>query len=89
VSRARGTLGALLLAGGLWLAPPATAQCAMCRATVENSAEGHRLSHELNQAIGVMFVAPYAVFASCTAFLFRRRIRAALRAHLAARRARR
>jgi hypothetical protein len=71
-------LSALIAAG----AAPASAQCAMCKATLESSEEGRRVSGELNRAILVMLVGPYAVFGTCAAIVFRRRIGAYLKARL-------
>ena len=71
-------LSGLLAVGGL----PARAQCAMCKATLESSEEGRRVSGELNRAILVMLAAPYVVFGTCAGMLFRRRIGAYLKARL-------
>lgn len=80
MKRFQAALGAAALAAALLgLSATASAQCAMCRASVENSAEGRQLAGDLNRAILVMFVAPYAVFLSCATLLFRRRLGAALR----------
>lgn len=67
-------------------AGPVRAQCAMCKATLERSEEGRRVSGELNRAILVMLVAPYLVFGTCTTVLFRRRIGAFLEKQLGPRR---
>ena len=74
---------AALLAGA---AAPARAQCAMCKATLESSEEGRRVSGELNRAILVMLAAPYLVFGTCASVLFRRRIGAFLKTRLLRRR---
>jgi hypothetical protein len=74
---------AALLAGG---AAPAGAQCAMCKATLESSEEGRRVSGELNRAILLMLAAPYVVFGTCAGVLFRRRIGAYLKPRLFRRR---
>jgi hypothetical protein len=63
-------------------AAPARAQCAMCKATLESSDEGRRVSGELNRAILVMLAAPYLVFGACAGMLFRRPIGAFLKARL-------
>ena len=63
-------------------AVPARAQCAMCKATLESSEEGRRVSSELNRAILVMVAAPYLVFGTCASVLFRRRIGSFLKARL-------
>lgn len=78
---------AALAAGSFGLAAPARAQCAMCRASIESSAEARRVSGELNRAILVLFAAPYLVVGTCTTLLFRRRIGAFLRKRTASRRA--
>ena len=79
-------LRAAALAAGLLLplaaAPRAVAQCSMCRASVESSAEARRISGELNRAILVLFAAPYLVVGTCTSVLFRRRIGAFLKTRL-------
>ncbi len=66
-------LGVVALA---WLlhSEPVLAQCAMCRATVTQSPEGREMSEKLNTAILVMFFAPYLVFGTAAAVLFRARI---------------
>jgi len=74
---------AVLLAGA---ALPARAQCAMCKATLESSEEGRRVSSELNRAILLLVAAPYAVFGTCASVLFRRRIGAFLKTRLLRRR---
>lgn len=66
--------GAGLALAGLFAADPALAQCAMCKTTVAQSPEGRALAEELNSAILVMFVAPYLVFGTITAVVFRRRL---------------
>jgi hypothetical protein len=55
-------------------AGPALAQCSMCRSVLEQSAEGRKLSEQLNLAILVMFFAPYLVFGSFVVMMFRGRI---------------
>ena len=55
-------------------APAALAQCSMCKAVVAQSPEGQRMAGELNKAILVMLAAPYLVFGSCAAVLFRSRL---------------
>jgi hypothetical protein len=50
----------------------------MCATTVANSEEGRALSAQLNSAILLMLAAPYAVFGTFVAVLFRRRLRALL-----------
>ncbi|MFI5005882.1 MAG: hypothetical protein ACHQKZ_00525 [Solirubrobacterales bacterium] len=53
---------------------PALAQCAMCKATVAQSPEGRAMADTLNSAILVMFVAPYLVFGTIAAVVFRARL---------------
>ena len=60
-------------------ASPALAQCSMCRSVIAQSPEGQRIAGELNKAILVMFLAPYLIFGSFAAFIFRSRIGAFLR----------
>jgi hypothetical protein len=71
-----GLLGVLLAVLG---ADAAFAQCSMCRAVVAQSPEGQRMAGELNRAILVMFAAPYLVFGSFAAWIFRSRLGAFLR----------
>ena len=73
---AMAALGAVLV---LVLAPSAEAQCAMCRQVVTQSAEGQAMAGQLNRAILVMFAAPYLVFGSLAAIVFRGRIGTALK----------
>lgn len=83
MSRPRALALALALSGGLLLAAPlASAQCAMCKATVEASEQGRAAGGALNRAILLLLAGPYAVFGACAAVLFRRRIAAALQARL-------
>lgn len=77
---------AVLLAGAALPALPARAQCAMCKATLESSEEGRRVSSELNRAILLLVAAPYAVFGTCASVLFRRRIGTFLKTRLLRRR---
>ena len=68
----------LVVALGL-AATPAAAQCAMCRSVIAQSPEGQRVAGELNKAILLMFFAPYLIFGSFTAWIFRSRIGGGLR----------
>jgi hypothetical protein len=70
---------AVLLAVLVGLAEPALAQCSMCRSVVAQSPEGRRVASELNKAILLMFAAPYLVFGSFAAWLFRGRLGAVAR----------
>jgi hypothetical protein len=54
---------------------PVSAQCAMCKTVLEGSSEGRRIASNLNHAILLMFFAPYLVFGSFVALVFRGRIR--------------
>ena len=60
-------------------AEPALAQCAMCRSVIAQSPEGQRIAGELNKAILLMFFAPYLIFGSFAAWIFRSRIGIGLR----------
>ena len=53
---------------------PALAQCAMCRSVIAQSPEGQRIAGELNKAILLMFFAPYLIFGSFAAWIFRSRL---------------
>jgi len=64
-----------LLGASVALADPAFAQCAMCKTTVTGSVEGQAVARQLNEAILLMFLAPYLVFGSLVAVVFRNRIR--------------
>lgn len=78
----RAALFTLAVAGlAAFAAEPALAQCAMCKTVLEGSTEGRRIAANLNHAILLMFFAPYLVFASFVALVFRGRIRAWLAAH--------
>lgn len=70
-------LGAVVVLG-LWAAGPALGQCAMCQTALTNSPEGQRIAGEFNKAILMMMAAPYAVFGSVAAFVFRSRWRGLL-----------
>jgi len=74
----RPTAGLLAIAGlllaGLLAPDPALAQCAMCKATVTQSPEGRAMAEKLNNAILVMFFAPYLVFGTIATVVFRARV---------------
>ena len=70
-------LGALAV-----VAQPAAAQCAMCQTAVTGSPEVRALSGHLNNAVLLMFFAPYSVVASFLLLAFRHRIRRRARAFL-------
>jgi hypothetical protein len=74
---ARGTaaLALLALAVALLLAPPAAAQCAMCKTALTNSEEGRGLTAEFNRAILIMLLGPYLLMAAGAGYLLRGRIR--------------
>ena len=63
-----------LALAGLLVTEPALAQCAMCMVTVAQSPEGRAMAETLNSAILVMFVAPYLVFGTIAAVVFRARL---------------
>ncbi len=65
----------LALAVALLLAPPAAAQCAMCKTALTNSEEGRGITAEFNRAILVMLLGPYLLMAAGAAYLLRERIR--------------
>ena len=76
---------ALLLAVaaiGLVLAPPAFAQCAMCKTALTASPEGRHMAGQLNLAILMMVFSPYVIAATVAGVLFRRQIGAWIRARL-------
>lgn len=56
-------------------APPAFAQCALCRAAVESSQEGRAMAAKLNRGILLLLGAPLAVGASIGVAMFRSRKR--------------
>ena len=56
-------------------APPAGAQCAMCRAAVESSEEGRAMAVKLNRAILLLLAAPLGVATSVGLAVFRSRTR--------------
>jgi hypothetical protein len=62
----------LLTALALTTAGPAMAQCAMCKTVLLGSPEGRAFSQQLDRAILLMFFAPYLVFGTLAAVLFRR-----------------
>ena len=77
MSRRLAFLAAAVLAATAF-AGPAFAQCAMCKTTLTGSHEGQLVARQLNEAILLMFCAPYAVFGSLAALVFRSRIRQGL-----------
>ena len=58
---------------------PALGQCAMCRSVIAQSPEAQRVAGELNKAILLMFFAPYLIFGSFAAWIFRSRLGGFLR----------
>ena len=60
------------------LTAPAFAQCAMCKTVLTGSHEGQLVARQLNEAILLLFFAPYVVFGSFAALVFRSRIRQGL-----------
>ena len=56
-------------------APPASAQCALCRAAVESSEEGRAMAAKLNRAILLLLGAPLGVATSVAAAILRSRRR--------------
>ena len=57
----------------LIFAEPAWAQCAMCKQTLENSAEAEATAKSLNAAIAVLFFPPVAIFIGIFALIYRYR----------------
>jgi hypothetical protein len=76
--RRRSVLLAAVALATAAFATPAFAQCAMCKTVLTGSHEGQLVASQLNAAILLMFFAPYAVFGSLAAFVFRSRIRRGL-----------
>ena len=65
-------LGALALVLAAALAPPAAAQCVMCKTALTDSPEGRAINQTFNRAILLMLVAPYALVGTLMATVFRR-----------------
>jgi hypothetical protein len=59
-------------------AGPVFAQCAMCKTVLTGSHEGQLVASQLNEAILLLFFAPYVVLGSLAALVFRSRIRRGL-----------
>ena len=78
--RAAGVLAVVL--GALLLAPPAFAQCAMCKTALTSSPEGRHMAGQLNLAILMMVFSPYVIVATVAGVLFRRQIGAWVRGRL-------
>lgn len=57
----------------LLVVDPAWAQCAMCKQTMENSAEAQEAAKSLNAAIAVLFFPPVAIFIGIFALIYRYR----------------
>jgi hypothetical protein len=74
-SRLPAAVALLALVAALLPAPPATAQCAMCKTALTNSEEGRGLTAEFNRAILVMLLGPYLLMAAGAGYLLRGRIR--------------
>jgi hypothetical protein len=56
-------------------APPAFAQCALCRSAIESSEEGRAMGAKLNRAILLLLGAPLGVATSVAAAMIRSRRR--------------
>lgn len=52
-------------------AAPAAAQCAMCRSTLENSAEAAQAASRMNLAVIVLLVPPVLIFSGIFALFYR------------------
>lgn len=74
--RALGLAAAVVLLLLLSLGP-AAAQCSMCRTALISSPEGQQIAAGFNNAILFLLVAPYLIFASIAAFLWKSRRRQA------------
>jgi hypothetical protein len=74
----RRVLLSLAVVGAIAMAEPLAAQCSMCKTLLEGSAEGRQVARGLNHGILLMLAAPYLIFGSFAAVLFRRRILGAL-----------
>lgn len=70
-------LSAVVLVATTFTAP-AFAQCAMCKTVLTGSHEGQLVARQLNEAILLLFFAPYVVFGSFAALVFRSRIQRGL-----------
>jgi hypothetical protein len=69
------TLVVLAIAVGLMLAAadPAFAQCAMCKAAIENSTDAAAASKGLNLAALVLLIPPVSIFAGLFGVIYRYR----------------
>ncbi len=69
------TLVVLAIAVGLMLAAadPAFAQCAMCKAAIENSTDAVAASKGLNLAALVLLIPPVSIFAGLFGVIYRYR----------------
>jgi hypothetical protein len=65
-------LGVLVLLAAVAVAPPASAQCVMCKTALTDSPEGRAINQTFNRAILLMLVAPYALVGTLMATVFRR-----------------
>jgi len=65
-------LGVLVLLLAAAVAPPAAAQCVMCKTALTDSPEGRAINQTFNRAILLMLVAPYALVGTLMATVFRR-----------------
>lgn len=74
-----GVVAGLAVACSLLLSADLSAQCAMCRTALTNSAEGQRWSHGINAGVAVLLLAPFTIAAYISFKIFRRQIMAALR----------
>lgn len=72
---------AVLLAAALAIVFPeaASAQCAMCRTALTDSAEGRAVGEQFNRAILLMIAAPYVVMGAVSFVVFRGRLQSAWR----------
>ena len=73
--RALRTLVRVMVAVGVvaFIAAPSLAQCAMCRAAIENSANSAAASQGLNLAAIVLLIPPVSIFAGLFGVIYRYR----------------
>ena len=70
-----------VLATALFAGSPGdtSAQCSMCKTALTNSAEGQAMAEQMNNGILIMIAAPYLVFGTVGAVVFRGRLSELLR----------
>jgi hypothetical protein len=65
-----------VLAAALFAGAPrgVSAQCSMCKTALTNSPEGQAMAEQMNNGILIMMAAPYLVFGTVGAVVFRSRL---------------